>query len=87
MCREILVSLLVTVCKRKSGGYISRDIAVARTVLRNVVKIVTPNDYRTGHLSRNNLARKDAATNGNIPSEWTLLIYIQRASGQVVCAE
>lgn len=84
MCRKILMPLLVTVCKHKSGGHSSRDIAVARTVLGNVVKIVTPNDNRPGHLSRDHLAGEDTATNGNIAGEWALFIYM-RGSSQVVC--
>ena len=45
------------------------------TVLRNIVKVVPPDDDGTGHLGRNNTAGQDTAADGNIASERALLVY------------
>ena len=48
--------------------------ACKRTVLRDVVKVVPTDDDSTGHLGGNDTASQDAAADGDITSEGTLLV-------------
>ena len=46
-----------------------------RTVLGDVVKVIPSDDDGTGHLRRNDTASQDTATDGDVASEWALLVY------------
>ena len=46
----------------------------ARTVFRDIVKVVATDDDRAGHLRRHDSASEDAATDRNLSSEGALLV-------------
>lgn len=61
-----------------------RNVSVSllkSVVLLDVVKIVSPYDYRPLHLLTLYNASKDSSTDTNIAGEWTLLINVLSFSG------
>ena len=51
------------------------ELAMLRTVLRNVVQVVPSNDDSTGHLGRDNTAGQNTTTNRDVTRERALLVF------------
>lgn len=49
--------------------------ALVTVVLRDVVQVLPANDHSAGHLSRDDLAAEDTATDRDQTSPWALLVY------------
>ena len=74
---KVPVSLLVPICVANlSDSAVHTSAAAVRTVLRNVVQIITPDDRSAGHFRGDDLAGQDATPDGHIASEWALLVCV-----------
>ena len=50
-------------------------------VLLDVMKVVSANNNGSGHLGGNNHSSEDSTTDGNIASEWALLVDVSTVDG------
>ena len=54
-------------------------------VLLDVVKVVSANNDGSGHLVGHNHSSEDSTTDGNVTSEWALLIDVSSVNGLLWC--
>ncbi len=65
-------------------GYVGRDVAVTLlvpVVLRHIVQVVTTYNHSALHLSRDDNALEDLATDGHARGEGTLAVNVVRLDG------
>ena len=76
----------ITLLHAEAGAAMRMNILVTlleTTVLLDVMKVVPPDNNRALHLGRDDKSLKDLSTNGDIASEWTLLVDIISLDGGI----
>ena len=51
-----------------------------RTVFRDVMEVVPPDNDGAGHLRRNDAAGQDTTANGNVAGEGALLVWTRKTA-------
>jgi hypothetical protein len=52
----------------------AKDRIRTHTVFRNIMQVVSSDDYSTGHFGRHDLASQNTATDGNVTNEGAFLV-------------
>mmetsp|Transcript_25449 Transcript_25449/g.43446 ORF Transcript_25449/g.43446 Transcript_25449/m.43446 type:complete len:231 (-) Transcript_25449:72-764(-) len=76
----------ITLLHAKAGTAVSMNVLVTfleTTVLLDVVKVVPPHNDGALHLGRDDKSLQDLTTDGNVASEWALLVNVGSLDGGV----